>query len=290
MTERATGEDPPLTSEPKRIRVGEIEVEFQEWGAGQRPFVLVHGFTGSRTDWHGVGPILARQRRVVAPDLRGHGGTTNVGRADAYSFDALAQDVLGFLDAMGIGQCDLLGHSMGGAVAMRVALAAPERIASLVLMDTSAGSFRGTPREVYEAGGRVAREHGMERLFELASKMWEDNLPPSVKRLQKTMGIDAYFARVRHNFGAMDPEAFTTLGLALSGQSGLLDRVRDIQCPTLVLVGQEDRSLLDAAQELAAALPDAAHVVIPDAAHSPQLENRDAWLAALDSHFERIGL
>ena len=278
------------TSEPKRIRVGEIEVEFQEWGTGERPFVLVHGFTGSRDDWGEVAPILARTRRVVAPDLRGHGGTTNVGRADAYSLDALAQDVIGFLAAMGIEQCDLLGHSMGGAVAMRATLAVPERIASLVLMDTSAGPFLGTRREVYEVGSRVAREQGMERLFELALEMWKNNLPPSVEQLQETMGVDAYWARVRRNFKAMDPEAFATLGLAFSGQSNLLDRVCDIRCPALVLVGKEDRNLLDAAQELAATLPDAAHVVIPDAAHSPQLENRAAWLAALDTHFQRIGV
>jgi pimeloyl-ACP methyl ester carboxylesterase len=109
-----------------RVRVGEIEVELQEWGRGDRPFVLVHGFTGSRDDWREVAPILARERRVVAPDLRGHGGTTNVGRADAYSFDVLAQDLIGCLDALGIERCDLLGHSMGGSVAMRATLAAPE--------------------------------------------------------------------------------------------------------------------------------------------------------------------
>jgi pimeloyl-ACP methyl ester carboxylesterase len=276
------------TDEAKRIRVGEIEVEYQEWGRGERPFVLVHGFTGSRDDWREVAPVLARARRVVAPDLRGHGGSTNLGRADAYSFDLLAQDLVGFLNAMGIERCDLLGHSMGGSVAMRATLSAPERVASLVLMDTSAGAFHGTRREVYELGGRVAREHGMGRLFELARKMWKDSLPPSVMKLQKTMGVDTYFARIQQKFEAMDPEAFRTLGLALSEQSDLLERVPDIRCPTLVVVGEEDLPLLDAAQELAAALPDTTHAVIPNAAHSPQLEHSDAWLATLEAHFERI--
>lgn len=278
------------TDEAKRIRVGEIEVEYQDWGGGERPFVLVHGFTGSRDDWREVAPVLARTRRVVTPDLRGHGGTTNLGRADAYSFDLLAQDLVGFLDAMGIERGDLLGHSMGGSVAMRAALSAPERVASLVLMDTSAGAFRGTRREVYEMGGRVAREHGMGRLFELAREMWQESLPPSVVQLQETMGVDVYFARVQQKFEAMDPEAFQTLGLALGEQSGLLERLHDIRCPTLVVVGEEDLPLLDAARELAATLPDATHVVIPNAAHSPQLENRDAWLAALDAHFARIAV
>jgi pimeloyl-ACP methyl ester carboxylesterase len=273
-----------------RVRVGEIEVELQEWGRGDRPFVLVHGFTGSRDDWREVAPILARERRVVAPDLRGHGGTTNVGRADAYSFDVLAQDLIGCLDALGIERCDLLGHSMGGSVAMRATLAAPERIASLVLMDTSAGVFRGTGREVYELGGRVAREHGMGRLFELAQARWKDGVAPSVLKLQETMGADTYFERIRRKFEAMDPEAFVALGLALCEQSGLLERVGSIGCPTLVLVGEEDVALLDAGEALAKTLPDATHVVIPDAAHSPQLENRDAWLAALDAHFDRIAV
>jgi pimeloyl-ACP methyl ester carboxylesterase len=269
--------------------VGEIDVEYGEWGRGERTFVLVHGFTGSRTDFEGVAPILAQTRRVIAPDLRGHGGTTNVGRPEAYSFEALAQDLTRFLDALEIPSCDLLGHSMGGVVAMLAALAVPERVASLVLMDTSATSFQGTPPEVYVAGSRVAREHGMERLFEAASAMWKDNLPPSVVRLQQTMGVDAYFERVRRNFVAMDPEAFATLGPALSKKSDLLDQLPGIGCPSLVMVGDEDRGLLEAARALAAGLPNATHVVISDAAHSPQIENPQAWIAALEGHFDRVG-
>jgi pimeloyl-ACP methyl ester carboxylesterase len=104
------------------------------------------------------------------------------------------------------------------------------------------------------------------------------------------MGADTYFERIRRKFEAMDPEAFVALGLALCEQSGLLERVGSIGCPTLVLVGEEDVALLDAGEALAKTLPDATHVVIPDAAHSPQLENRDAWLAALDAHFDRIAV
>ncbi len=274
-------------SDPKRLRVGEIDMAFQEWGAGERPFVLLHGFTGSRDDWREVAPLLARRRRVVAPDLRGHGGSSNPGRADAYSLDILADDVLGFLDAAGITRCDLLGHSMGGSVAMRATLAAPERVASLVLMDTTAGAF-GTPRAIYEAGGRVAREHGMERLFEVAMGMWKANLPPSVKKIQEAMGDEVYFGRIREKFAAMDPEAFAMLGLALSDQRGLLGRVGEIRCPTLVVVGEEDASLLGAAEELEQRIPPASRVVVPDAAHSPQLENPGAWLAAIETHLERV--
>ncbi|MFC7533088.1 GNAT family N-acetyltransferase [Actinoplanes sp. GCM10030250] len=98
------------------------------------PMVLLHGLGDSRHDWQPVLPALAETFRVHALDLRGHGGSDRPG---AYSFALMRDDVLGYLDTMGIERCVLAGHSMGAVVATLVAEAAPHRLTRLILEDAT---------------------------------------------------------------------------------------------------------------------------------------------------------
>lgn len=108
----------------QRVRVNGIEIAFEEHGAGTRPLVLLHGFTGFRQDFATQVDALAKRGRVIAPDLRGHGDSGHAEPA-RYTLRHLQQDLVELLDALDIGSCDLLGHSMGGMVALRAVLAAP---------------------------------------------------------------------------------------------------------------------------------------------------------------------
>ncbi|MET8542997.1 alpha/beta fold hydrolase [Kitasatospora sp. NPDC004799] len=99
------------------------------------PLVLLHALGERATDWDSVLPGLAPGHHVYALDLRGHGDSA---RTAAYSVEAMRDDVLAFLDALGLARVDLVGHSMGGVVAYLLAQAAPERIDRLVLEDIAA--------------------------------------------------------------------------------------------------------------------------------------------------------
>ncbi|MFD0971061.1 alpha/beta fold hydrolase [Plantactinospora endophytica] len=96
------------------------------------PMVLLHGLGDDERDWHGVLPGLAARHRVYVLDLRGHGRSSRPGR---YSFELMRDDVLGFLDALDVGRCVLVGHSMGGVVAILLAETAPHRVTRLVVED-----------------------------------------------------------------------------------------------------------------------------------------------------------
>jgi 2-succinyl-6-hydroxy-2,4-cyclohexadiene-1-carboxylate synthase len=272
-----------------RVRVGEIEIEYEEAGQGGRPFVLVHGFTGSRDDFRDVLGELARHGRTIAPDQRGHGGSTNTGRPEGYTLERLVADLAGLLDALAIERCDLLGHSLGGMVAMRFALAHPARVASLVLMDTAPAPLDAVPKPVRDAGAKLAREQGMETLYQVlrAHAASDPALPPSMKRAMQAAGADAFFERIRRKLLAMDPEAFASLLVVLAEHEGVEHRLGEIRCPAMVIVGAEDTAFLAPSAQMAASIPGAHHVVIPDAAHSPQLENREEWLEAVHAHLER---
>jgi pimeloyl-ACP methyl ester carboxylesterase len=273
----------------ERARVGPIEIEYEEHGEGERPFVLVHGFTGSRDDFREVLPRLAERGRTLAPDLRGHGGSSKPGGAAGYDLDALAADLAGFLEALGIVRCDLLGHSMGGMVALRLALAEPGRVASLVLMDTAAEPIAREARRFFEASARIAREQGMEALYQIARKAGENDAhrPAAYRRCMERMGAELFWSRIRAKLTAMDPAAFATLGPLLADQEGVAARLGEIRVPTTVIVGAEDAPFLAPSDVLARGIRGARKIVVEGAAHSPQLENPEAWLEAVLGHLER---
>jgi pimeloyl-ACP methyl ester carboxylesterase len=99
------------------------------------PMVLLHGLGDDEGDWHTVLSTLADRYLVYALDLRGHGRSAHPGR---YSFELMRDDVIGFLDVVGVERCVLIGHSMGGTVAILLAEAAPHRLTHLILEDVMA--------------------------------------------------------------------------------------------------------------------------------------------------------
>src|SRR5215813_9493693 len=122
------------------VDLGDVRVSIAEAGAGPRRLLLVHGFTGAKEDftpW--LDRLAASGWHAVAPDLRGHGASAKPAQEAAYSFEIMADDMLGLADALGWDRFVLLGHSMGGMVAQFVACKEPARLDGLILMDTAHG-------------------------------------------------------------------------------------------------------------------------------------------------------
>jgi pimeloyl-ACP methyl ester carboxylesterase len=107
------------------------------------PMVLLHGLGDDERDWRVVVPALAAHHRVYALDLRGHGRSSHPGR---YSFELMRDDVRGFLEAVVAEPCVLVGHSMGGTVAILLAQTAPQLITHLILEDVTAPRPGAFPR------------------------------------------------------------------------------------------------------------------------------------------------
>ena len=103
------------------------------YGQGE-PLVILHGFIGSSDNWHTLAQKLGEQFLVLVPDLRNHGRSPH---ATELSIPAMAADILELLDEQGLERVHLLGHSLGGKVAMQFALAHPERVHRLVVADVA---------------------------------------------------------------------------------------------------------------------------------------------------------
>jgi pimeloyl-ACP methyl ester carboxylesterase len=112
-----------------------MSAQYLEAGAGS-PLLLLHGHEQSAASWRWVIPALARTHRVLALSLPGHGGSAPAVGGYAPGRD-LAPFVVGFLDILGVGPLDVVGHSVGGAVALRVALADPRRVRTLTLVGSA---------------------------------------------------------------------------------------------------------------------------------------------------------
>jgi pimeloyl-ACP methyl ester carboxylesterase len=179
------------------------------------------------------------------------------------------------VDRLGLERFDLLGHSMGGVVAMRYTLRHPERVRSLILMDTAAGAQPGAA-DLLRGGFELVRTQGMLALYEV--------IQPFLGAGERA---DVLRGRQRTKLEQMDPVAFTELGEELLSYPSILDRLATLDLPTTVIVGENDTGLRAAADALSSTIPGAVLVVVPDAAHSPQDENRDAWLAAVEQHLTR---
>ncbi|MGW2279579.1 alpha/beta fold hydrolase [Streptomyces sp. NPDC001770] len=120
----------------RSVDVGGVRLAYQVSGpADAPPLVLLHALGEDASDWDAVAPVLARHRRVHALDLRGHGRSDWPG---TYSLELMRDDVLGFLDALGLDRVELVGHSLGGIVAYLLAQEHPQRVHRLVLEDVPA--------------------------------------------------------------------------------------------------------------------------------------------------------
>ena len=261
------------------VRNGPLSTAYQEAGRG-RALLLVHGYTGSKLDFQDQLDWFADLRRVIAYDQRGHGESSN---HRPYDFDALVADLLGLLDVLEIERCDLLGHSLGGMVALRAVLEAPQRFESLVLMDTAADSLPDMSAEAREHLNALVTEQGCTALL---PRMREVSPSPAQRRGIDFLGDEEHWRRIGVKLEQMDPLAFTELGPLLRNQPSLLDRLPAIECPTTVIVGEHDSAFVEPSAVLAERLPCARLVTIPDAAHSPQYENPDSWRDAVREHLQ----
>ncbi len=271
----------------RRITLGDVSFTCNEVPGEQPLFLMLHGLTGHRDDFRRQLPQLADLGWILAPDLRGHGDFTKTGRAETFHFERLLDDVVALLDAEGVERCDLLGHSFGGMVALRFALAHPERVASLVLMSTAPFAPDGYSRELFEKVGAIARSRGMAFLQERAEASARANESPTPADRQTEKWSEVYWPHHRLRYTAMDAEAYRALALCMMDQESQVPRLAEIACPTTIVIGDADTEFLRGAAALAEGIPGAVLAELPDAGHHPHMENPDAWLAAIRAHFVR---
>lgn len=260
------------------IDIGEgVTVAVDEAGVGQRPLLLVHGFTGGREDFADHLHALADAGWwVVVPDLRGHGDSAHPEDEGHYSLDHFADDVWRLVDALGWERLVLLGHSMGGMVAQVAALARPRALDGLVLMDTTHGPLDIDP-ELAALGVEIVREGGMAAVKEALDAMGDEGPLTTAAHQRVLAERPGYREMGDRKFLGSSPAMYAAMLGRLLDQDDRLAGLAALDVPTLVIVGEQDAPFLGPSRAMAEAMPAAELVVVPDAGHSPQFEHPDAW-------------
>jgi len=260
-----------------------VELEVVVSGSGPA-LVCVHGFGGAKEDFADHLDELARQATVVLVDLRGHGDSAGPADPGAYSLDRCAADVLAVADALGLDRFRILGHSMGGMVVRRVALAAPDRIEGVVFMSTAAGPPKGLDPDLVDLGAQLALEDfaSLKAVLDEAKAL---GTPAFERLLAEREGFAAYG---EWKWSRLTPEMWAALGPEIVREPDATDDVRALACPALVVIGELDAVFYDASLALAEAAPESRLAVIPDAGHHPQFENPEAWLAAVAAFLDDL--
>jgi esterase len=115
-----------------------ISLNYSEYGQG-RPVIILHGLFGSARNWQGIARSLAENHRVITPDLRNHGQSPHV---DSMSYDEMAHDVISLVNKLKLDDIILVGHSMGGKVAMTAALQNSNRFTALIVVDIAPVNYK----------------------------------------------------------------------------------------------------------------------------------------------------
>ncbi|MCP4422963.1 MAG: 2-succinyl-6-hydroxy-2,4-cyclohexadiene-1-carboxylate synthase [Chloroflexi bacterium] len=248
-----------------------------------KPLVLLHGFTGSSANWEQVTAVLASHFRVITIDLLGHGRTDSPPEPARYTMEKAAADVIAILTVESAKngkqkslrsshplRFNLLGYSMGGRLALYIALHYPHLVQSLILESSSPGL--ATEAECVERrqrdealADRIERE-GIRPFVTFWENLplWDSqqNLPPETRQNLRRQ-------RLQNNPAGL---ANSLRGMGTGMQSSLWARLGKLQMPVLLLAGELDEKFVKIGEQMKVQIPSAQLQIVPEAGHTVHLE------------------
>jgi 3-oxoadipate enol-lactonase len=250
-----------------------VSITYEDSGSGE-PLLLVHGLGSSGLDWKYVAPELAAHRRVIVPDVRGHGRSGKP--AGAYGVPLFAADLAALCDELKLTSVHVAGLSMGGMIGFQLAVDRPDLVRSLTIINSGPDMIPRNLKTRAALGARVL----LLRLFgpQTLAKVLAPKIFPKPEQAELRERLVA-------SISANDPSAYLRSTKALIGWS-VLDRLGEITCPALILSSDRDYTPLAAKQAYVARMKHARLQEIHDSGHAATWDQPRAVIEAIEPFLE----
>lgn len=246
---------------PRLERDG-VGIYYEVYGEG--PVVLLtHGYSATADMWRGQIAPLSKRHKLILWDMRGHGQSDYPAEQGEYSEEKTVADMAAILDAVGAKQAIVGGLSLGGYMSLAFHATHPERVKALLIIDTGPGYKKDEARDGWNRDAlKTAERYETDGLGVLGGGSAE----------RRT-------ARHRDATGL----ARAARGMLTQKNARVIESLPAIKVPSLVVVGANDTPFLAASDYMAAKIPGAKKALIPDAGHAANIDNPDAFNAAIVS-------
>ncbi|RKR06239.1 esterase [Kushneria sinocarnis] len=257
-----------------------LELHHTDTGGDGPILVILHGLFGSLDNWRSHIRVWQEQYRVIAMDLRNHGRSPH---AEGMSYDAMAQDVLAVLDQLDIRECFLLGHSIGGKLAMTLARQQADRIAGLIVADIAPVAYEHGHDDIFRAM-HAAEDAQPESRREADEAMTTAIGTPAIRQFLSTNLVRDEWGVLGWRVGLEQIEAdYAALAAAPAGEA-------PYPGPALVLRGDRSDYVPDSTHEaIMAVLPHASIETLNGAGHWLHAEQPEAFRQAVDRFLKTAG-
>jgi pimeloyl-ACP methyl ester carboxylesterase len=237
---------------------------------GEGPVILLsHGYSATSEMWRGQIAALSRRHKLIVWDMRGHGQTDYPEDSSEYSEAKTVADMAALLDAVGADSAIVGGLSLGGYMSLAFHLAHPERVRALLIIDTGPG-FKSDE----------ARERWNKHAFAIARGFEGEGLS-YIRGMSKEMAMSSH--------RSADGLIRAGRGMLTQRNTRVINSLPNIKAPALVIVGANDAPFLNAADYMAAKIPNAAKVVIPDAGHAVNIDQPQIFNQAVLRFLKSMG-
>ncbi len=247
------------------------------------PLLLLHGFSGAASNWVAIVEELARDFQLIVIDLLGHGASDAPPDTPSYRMESVAADIIDLLGELGLEKTNLLGYSMGGRLALFLALRYAEQITSLILESASPG-----------LADKRAQAQRRQLDHDLADEIEARGIPWFVDYWE---GLPLWASQSDEQIEGQRSQrmANNPLGLAnclramgTGAQPNLWGALASLTLPTCLVVGERDAKFRQINQAMRAAMPKARMSIIPAAGHNCHLENSAAFCRELRSFIDCV--
>ncbi|MEH7492322.1 2-succinyl-6-hydroxy-2,4-cyclohexadiene-1-carboxylate synthase [Neobacillus niacini] len=256
------------------VKIKGINYHVEVCGEGF-PLLLLHGFTGDSSTWTPFCPVWGTHSKLIIPDIIGHGGTDSPGDINYYQMESAAEDLILLLDLLGIEKIDLLGYSMGGRLALTLAILYPERVRKLILESASPGLKTNEERVLRrmkdEELANFINDQGIVSFVDY----WEaiplfstmSSLPNSIKESIREQ-------RLSNNAKGL---ANSLLGMGTGSQASWWSKLDLVSCEVLLLTGEKDEKFCKIAEKMLEDMRKASWIAINDCGHAIHVEQKEKF-------------